>query len=846
MDVPFVSSGAISRAHYALVRKIETASSPQLADQYLLAEVDSIREQLTRPTLSLKQCRECLIILLYCSMNADLDIDLAFALPHAVNLAEAGQSVQEKRIGYLFCAEVMPEHHELQLMLVNTIRKDLESATVSRICLALETLIQFSTEDVVPAIRNHLTDLLAHNSLHIRRRALLAFHRLSRHDPGILSDAISKVRKRLTDQSPVVVGAALTVSAELKSRYLSTESLHSTLSQLLATLWQAQSHAGVTTSQLLLKVLAMLRHVQSVVIFCVIKCCLYRSNASQAMLLQLFMLLPSCSTESLLNMQQIADKGLVQEIRHLLTSADPNENYIFFACLDCVHTILWAGTDPRAPAALEEWEVERVMQQLDSSDKFIRQKVLRILQRVDGSITEGYYSRMLQGNVAPEVVDVDELSRRMLEVIETVCNGNGELYAQHVKNMLQTLEGDAGKGKRRVLQAAVEDILVYIRNASDSFKSSCVGALFTNIIETERQISPTFIVILAALAAEYLSISAVPPIVLLRGFCERIASYVASVQDACLLCMLRIAAECTEVPADVIEVVRSLHDQSGRYIRRRCDQFMNLSLRKGALRSIVLAAKSTSLPDFMAALEAHESGQLNHAATSPQLRAAQSPERSVSRSSQTSHKLRYDAYEPPKLGPRLRRVSSNSSRTSDDGSSKFIGQSRTQHDALTRTLTPGDLALAAREEDLESLYVGSPQPADPSLPTATRVDLITLDSPFVSEPVVSASQALRSPEVESIWNRLERYNSRGWCELSVDAALERLQDNFGQIRTLRADEDPFKGELKIVITSNAVSGSAIKLAVLRLKASDEDSCLWRMRCEDTESQDAIKRLLSDA
>ena len=32
-------------------------------------------------------------------MNADLDIDLAFALPHAVNLAEAGQSVQEKRIG---------------------------------------------------------------------------------------------------------------------------------------------------------------------------------------------------------------------------------------------------------------------------------------------------------------------------------------------------------------------------------------------------------------------------------------------------------------------------------------------------------------------------------------------------------------------------------------------------------------------------------------------------------------------------------------------------------------------------------------------------------------------------
>lgn len=50
MDVPFLSSGAMSRAHYALVRNVEDATSPPMADQYLLEEVENIRSRLSRPT----------------------------------------------------------------------------------------------------------------------------------------------------------------------------------------------------------------------------------------------------------------------------------------------------------------------------------------------------------------------------------------------------------------------------------------------------------------------------------------------------------------------------------------------------------------------------------------------------------------------------------------------------------------------------------------------------------------------------------------------------------------------------------------------------------------------------
>ena len=67
--------------------------------------------------------------------------------------------------------------------------------------------------------------------------------------------------------------------------------------------------------------------------------------------------------------------SFVQEIRHLVTSEDPNDVYLFVACLECLKPSLWAGTTAELPAVLEEWEVERVMMLLDSQDEGIRKKV---------------------------------------------------------------------------------------------------------------------------------------------------------------------------------------------------------------------------------------------------------------------------------------------------------------------------------------------------------------------------------------------------------------------------------------------------------------------------------------
>jgi hypothetical protein len=44
--------------------------------------------------------------------------------------------------------------------------------------------------------------------------------------------------------------------------------------------------------------------------------------------------------------------------------------------------------------------------------------------------------------------------------------------------------------------------------------------------------------------------------------------HTASIQDACLLAMLRISADCESVPGDVIDIVKALLEKPGRYIRR--------------------------------------------------------------------------------------------------------------------------------------------------------------------------------------------------------------------------------------------------------------------------------------
>lgn len=99
----------------------------------------------------------------------------------------------------------------------------------------------------------------------------------------------------------------------------------------------------------------------------------YRHNL--AILRGAFLLLSKTAPGALISSIPPGHDSPVHDIRHLLNSREPNDVYLFVSSLECVDPAVWGGTSPGTPAVLDEWEVQRIMQLLDSPDSLIRQMV---------------------------------------------------------------------------------------------------------------------------------------------------------------------------------------------------------------------------------------------------------------------------------------------------------------------------------------------------------------------------------------------------------------------------------------------------------------------------------------
>ncbi|KAJ6558526.1 armadillo-type protein, partial [Mycena vulgaris] len=842
MDVPFVSSGALNRAHYTLVRNVESSPSPEIADSYILKEVESIRSRLRHPSISLKDTKECLILLLYCYMSIASRAlptgSFDFALPQAVNLAEAGKKVHEKRIGYLFCAELMSPVHELRLMLVNTLRKDLESSTTALICLSLDNLITSPSEDVIPAVQSRLQDLLSNQSPHVRRRALLACTALSRYEPDLLQRITSKVLKRLRDPHPVVVGAALTASLQVvKFHEPARKEVGEAANNLLQQSWS--NHHEQSVRWIVLRTLGTLRTVglQQSNLGLVLQIIQSTSTSSDhPVMLAAFLLLSQMDAQELRNAQTSLSLSPAANIRQLLTSRSVNDQYIFLTCLSCLNPELWAGTNVDIPAVLDEWEVGRVMELLDSSDRVIRRKTLEILNSIDVNIVNSYYSQSLQ--TLPNDLNLNGISEytiRLLEVVEVQTDGDGELYARQLIDLFAQMEARSPRYAQLVVENAVEMVLLHMRNAAISFQIGCATTLVTSLVNPEAFLGQTMMVVVPALATEYSGRLAVPPPDVLRGLSSRLHLCSLAVQDASLLAMLRISAECEQVPSEVLTCINDLCNHSGRHIRKRCEEFTSLAGQKDVLAGIIQSSQSSSLPDFLEALHSYKILSSKPKPTRDHAREPSSP--SSGRASLPGNKLRYTAYDapPPTVRLRDRASSGGSSRSGSRASSQLSSTGALEE--LSRTVTAGDLTLAAAAQEFEmSSHIPATRPAENLIPHAP--DLIAFnDSPFISDPSVDSAG-----DFESIWNALdESSGARGWCDVSIEDVIERLESMEDTLKVISVDESPFIGDLKILINGEDVTRDT---GVLRLRASEEGSTLWRLRCGDAQLRIRVKRLLT--
>jgi len=101
----------------------------QEEDRIIVKELGTLKK-LNATRLNKKQMKEFVIRLMYVEM---LGYDAEFGYMKAVELASTGNML-EKRVGYLCAGLCLSPEHELRMMFINRLQKDMQSDNVLEIC----------------------------------------------------------------------------------------------------------------------------------------------------------------------------------------------------------------------------------------------------------------------------------------------------------------------------------------------------------------------------------------------------------------------------------------------------------------------------------------------------------------------------------------------------------------------------------------------------------------------------------------------------------------------------------------------------------------------------------------
>ncbi|KAJ4845832.1 hypothetical protein Tsubulata_015048 [Turnera subulata] len=194
-----------SKEFLDLVKSIGEARSKAEEDRIVLREIETLKRRIIEPDIPKRKMKEYIIRLVYVEM---LGHDASFGYIHAVKMTH-DDSLVLKRTGYLAVTLFLNEDHDLIILIVNTIQKDLKSDNYLVVCAALNAVCKLINEETIPAVLPQVVELLGHPKEAVRKKAIMALHRFYHKSPSSVSHLISNFRKRLCDNDPGVMGATL-------------------------------------------------------------------------------------------------------------------------------------------------------------------------------------------------------------------------------------------------------------------------------------------------------------------------------------------------------------------------------------------------------------------------------------------------------------------------------------------------------------------------------------------------------------------------------------------------------------------------------------------------------------
>ncbi|KAL7420714.1 hypothetical protein Q5752_004665 [Cryptotrichosporon argae] len=467
---PYLTSGASSRAHHALLSSLDAAKSPQEEDAIVLRELERVRGVVAaRPA-------ESLLVLLYCAVVAHTPLDLDFALVPALDLAEGGKTLRDRRVGYTFLAEHLPPAHELHLLLVNTVRKDLQSTHTPDVLAALGAIVHLPSADLAPAVRPLLPALAKHKTAAVRHRALLALAALTVRAAPPTSFPVRPARLArwiARESDAAVIGVLLRIAGDVVER---GEADGDGVGALVGAALAKPTSRGAWR------------------VLC--------AAAGHGTLDVDADALPMPTPATLLDAAALAEAyppyrpSLVPHVLNALTDK-PNSHVVALRCLGALPPSCW-------DAALDDTHMARIMNGVHHVDATVRRATLRLLARIDPALPSLTIDALL--NSLQTSTDLSlPLHASALSDAERLRLGRHETACRALEAVVVASEGaatrgaDIASGLARIAElldttweAGIATVLELLRN------DAALAADFVSAAKSD----PTSIAIVTTIACE--------------------------------------------------------------------------------------------------------------------------------------------------------------------------------------------------------------------------------------------------------------------------------------------------------------------------------------------------------
>ncbi|ODO01938.1 hypothetical protein L198_02668 [Cryptococcus wingfieldii CBS 7118] len=622
---PYLTSGASSRTHHALLARLNQAASPHEEDAIISEHLSHAKTLFRSQDQNASRVAETLITVLHCTaLRHDCSDDLEFVLIPALKLAEGGKSVQEKRIGYLYLTENLPRDHELHLLLINTIRKDLSSTKEAHVLLALQAIVKLSSRDLGPAVTPILISraLIRHHLPSIRQRvyeSLRSLYLLSpnaAHEPEPFPLTMSKLVKALGQETDSGVYTAIlrllgglvqrniqTVTTDAEQQYIIQLVLdriaerqvllegQMSLQALSLFLTLFKKRPLVSENEVTDELSTWLSNIiqpisngwQGGTSPLLTHCWLDTYQYTAAFLIESCRLashLPKIAPACVHSATQLLYQPSPSSHGHLTPQTpSPNDHILALRCLMLLPRESWDGK-------LGEGEMGVIMEGVNSVDTSVRRSTIRLLESLSPDLPRSIFQRYLESlksnsdlslpmNIPadhPLASKVDlarrETARRALEVLEVTSAEDGEVYGENVANLLLIFEG--GQNEGTIWEELLRGVMEFIVSKDDGklihpFSFSFLSKLSAAKPENS---GPTTVTIASTLACSHLPSNARPTAF---SYLLRVLPQVPpSIQELVLgaLTTYMMGEHDKAEDQEVVSAVREVEETAPRYLQK--------------------------------------------------------------------------------------------------------------------------------------------------------------------------------------------------------------------------------------------------------------------------------------